>query len=87
MAGPIYGLRELREEREYMSENKKSQYKTLKARSCYGHLGGTLGERLFEQLLLLGWFERDDSKTTVYVITPLGKKNLTELGVNIYEMR
>ena len=70
-----------------MSENRKIQHNKLKARSCYGHLGGTLGERLFEQLLLLGWFERDDSKTTVYIITPLGEKNLTELGVNVYEKK
>jgi len=70
-----------------MPENKTTQHKKLKARSCYGHLGGTLGERLFEQLLSLGWFEREDSKTTVYMITPLGEKNLEKLGVNIYDKR
>ena len=61
--------------------------KTLKARSCYGHLGGTLGDRLFEQLLALGWFERDENKATVYNITDKGKAELTALGVNIYENR
>jgi predicted transcriptional regulator len=59
--------------------------KSLKGRSCYGHLGGTLGNRLFERLLELGWFEQEENKTTVYKVTPIGEKKLTELGVNIYE--
>jgi hypothetical protein len=61
--------------------------KQLKARSCYGHLGGTLGERLFTRLLELKWFEREEGKTTVYKVTPLGEEKLSELGVNIYEKR
>jgi predicted transcriptional regulator len=61
--------------------------KQLKGRSCYGHLGGTLGERLFTRLLELGWFEREEGKATVYKITPLGEERLTGLGVDIYEKR
>ncbi|MHC6201948.1 hypothetical protein ACYULU_01990 [Breznakiellaceae bacterium SP9] len=61
--------------------------KQLKARSCYGHLGGTLGERLFTRLLELGWLEPDEGKSTVYKLTPLGEKQFSELGVNIYEKR
>jgi hypothetical protein len=61
--------------------------KPLKARSCYGHLGGTLGERLFTRLLELKWFEREEGKTTVYKVTPLGEEKLPELGVDIYEKR
>jgi len=61
--------------------------KQLKARSCYGHLGGTLGERLFVRLLELGWFEKDEEKTTVYKVTALGEEKLSELGVDIYEKR
>jgi hypothetical protein len=61
--------------------------KQLKARSCYGHLGGTLGERLFTRLLELKWFEPEEGKTTVYKVTPLGAEKLSELGVNIYEKR
>jgi len=40
--------------------NGNKSCKQLKGRSCYGHLGGTLGERLFVRLLELGWFERDE---------------------------
>lgn len=59
----------------------------LKARSCYGHLGGTLGGRLFERLLELGWIEREGDKTTVYSLTECGKQAFLELGVDIYERR
>lgn len=65
----------------------KQPRRQLKGRSCYGHLGGTLGERLFLRLLELGWFERDADKTTVYQVTALGAEKLTELGVDIYEKR
>lgn len=61
--------------------------KQLKGRACYGHLGGTLGERLFVRLLELGWFEPDNGKTTVYNVTPKGEEKLAELGVDIYEKR
>lgn len=69
-----------------MAEHKKV-HKQLKGRACYGHLGGTLGSRLFERLLALGWFEQEQGKTTVYKVTPIGKEKLTELGIDIYEKR
>jgi predicted transcriptional regulator len=61
--------------------------KVLKARACYGHLGGTLGNRLFERMIELGWIERDGDKLTVYSLTEHGIKALLELGVDIYERR
>lgn len=67
-----------------MSENTS---KTLKGRSCYGHLGGTLGDRLFERLVELGWFERDGNKRTVYSLTERGREALLQLGVDINERR
>ena len=67
--------------------NKEKSPKQLKGRSCYGHLGGALGERLFVRLLELGWFELDDGKATVYNLTQLGEEKLAELGVDIYEKR
>nr|WP_319488903.1 hypothetical protein [uncultured Caproiciproducens sp.] len=59
----------------------------LKATSCYGHLGGTLGNRLFERLLELGWFERDKDKTTVFSLTELGKMEFSKLDIDIYKRR
>jgi predicted transcriptional regulator len=61
--------------------------KALKGKSCYGHLGGTLGNRLFERMLELGWFAREDGKQTVYAVTDQGEKALGKLGVDIYEKR
>ena len=58
--------------------------KVLSARSCYSHLGGTLGNRLFARLIELGWFEADAYKSTVYKITPKGIEELDKLGVDIY---
>jgi hypothetical protein len=54
----------------------------LKAKSCYGHLGGTLGNRLFERLVELNWFEREENTSTVYRLTDTGKEEFTRLGVD-----
>jgi hypothetical protein len=70
---------------EKMAVAKANVQKQLKGRSCYGHLGGTLGERLFTRLLELGWFEPDKGKTTIYKVTPLGETKLSELSVDIYK--
>lgn len=56
--------------------------KILKAKSCYGHLGGTLGNRLFERLLELNWFEREEDAATVYRLTETGKREFARLGVD-----
>lgn len=57
----------------------------LKAKPCYEHLGGTLGNRLFERLLELGWFRRDDENPRYYSLTELGVEGFKDLGVNPYE--
>lgn len=67
-----------------MAEN---GHKVLKARSCYGHLGGTLGNRLFERLLELGWLEPEDGRETVYHLTEPGAQAMLHLGVDIYERK
>ncbi|MHC1771790.1 MAG: hypothetical protein AB9907_08655 [Flexilinea sp.] len=54
----------------------------LTAKTCFGHLGGTLGNRLFERLLELEWFEREDDKATVYRLTETGKQEFARLGVD-----
>lgn len=57
--------------------------KKLKARKCYGHLGGRLGELLFERLVELGWFQPEEGKATVYEITEKGRQELGRLGVKL----
>jgi hypothetical protein len=55
----------------------------LDGKRCYGHLGGTLGVRLFERLIELGWFTQKEGTTTVYEVTDLGKVELGRLGVDV----
>ena len=66
---------------------KDGKSKMLTAKTCFGHLGGTLGERLFVGLIELGWFARDGEKRTVYTITDLGVLELQKLGIDIYDGR
>jgi hypothetical protein len=60
----------------------QDSHKILKAKSCYGHLGGSLGNRLFERMLVLNWFEREEDTSTVYRLTETGKEEFTRLGVD-----
>ncbi|MBA1334975.1 MAG: hypothetical protein HPY66_0597 [Firmicutes bacterium] len=62
---------------------KGSGVRKTTARSCYGHLGGKLGNRLFERLIELGWFELEEGKSTVYKVTEKGYEELAKLGVNL----
>ncbi len=57
----------------------------LKAKSCYEHLGGTLGGRFFNRLIELGWFEQDKEHPREYFITQLGLEELIRLGVDPFE--
>ncbi|MDF2869711.1 MAG: YdfF [Anaerocolumna sp.] len=57
----------------------------LKAKCCYEHLGGTLGNRLFHQLVELGWFEQNVNTPKEYEITELGMQELIKLGVDPFE--
>lgn len=64
-----------------------NELKVLSAKVCYGHLGGTLGNRLFDRLVELKWFEQDKENDRLYKITEKGKNELEKFGVDIYERR
>jgi|WetSurMetagenome_2_1015567.scaffolds.fasta_scaffold107840_2 hypothetical protein len=53
------------------------------AKSCYGHLGGKVGDLLFERLVDLKWFRLQVGTSTVYEITEKGVEELTKLGVDL----
>lgn len=55
----------------------------LKARKCFGHMGGKVADRIFERLIELEWFQLEEGKSTVYVLTEKGYKELINLGVNL----
>jgi hypothetical protein len=59
----------------------------LTAKCCFGHLGGTLGNRLFERLLELGWFEPREDNPKHYSLTRQGVEELIKFGVDPYPKR
>lgn len=59
----------------------------LKVKCCYGHLGGKLGDRLFDRMLELGWFRRDGGEAKVFSLTESGTREFIKLGVDPYERR
>lgn len=62
---------------------KTSGAQKLKGRTCYGHLGGKLGERLFIRFVELEWLQQEEGKSTVYEITEKGYEALKQLGVKL----
>jgi predicted transcriptional regulator len=62
---------------------RQKDLKSLKAKKCYGHLGGKLGERIFDRFLELQWFAREEEESTVYEVTEKGLQGLKKLGVNL----
>lgn len=55
----------------------------LKARKCFGHMGGKIADRIFERMIALDWFQLEEGKSTVYVLTEKGYRELQNLGVNL----
>jgi hypothetical protein len=58
---------------------------SLQVKCCYGHLGGTLGNRLFDSMVGKGWFQQDASDAKSYLFTELGLKEFEKFGVNPYK--
>jgi hypothetical protein len=59
----------------------------LIAKCCFGHLGGTLGNRLFERMLALGWIEPREDNPKHYTLTQYGVEELIKFGVDPYPKR
>lgn len=64
-----------------------AEKKVLAAKCCFEHLGGTLGNRLFERMLALGWFEPTEDNPRHFVLTPHGIEEMIKLGVDPYGRR
>jgi hypothetical protein len=71
--------------------NKESQ-KSLVAKSCFGHLGGKLGNQLFKRMIELKWFKPKSGKTNKYgireryEITEKGCRELAKLGIKLSDL-
>ncbi len=61
--------------------------KLLTAKCCFGHLGGTLGNRLFERMVALGWLEPREDDPKHFNLTKLGVAEMIKLGVDPYHRR
>jgi hypothetical protein len=59
----------------------------LTAKCCFGHLGGTLGNRLFDRMAELGWLEPTEENPKHYALTELGINEFLKLGVDPYSRR
>ena len=64
-----------------------NEKKPLTAKCCFGHLGGTLGNRLFERLCELGWFEPETENPKHFALTERGIEEMIRLGVDPYPRR
>ena len=68
--------------------NKKSQ-ESIAAKSCFGHLGGELGNLFFKRMIELKWFKPKSGKTNAYgireryAITEKGNQELAKLGIDL----
>jgi DNA-binding transcriptional ArsR family regulator len=51
------------------------------ARSCYDHLAGSLGVRLHDRLLAMGWVS-DTGKSGVYALSEAGRRGLSGIGID-----
>ncbi|MBE6823683.1 MAG: hypothetical protein E7518_11405 [Ruminococcaceae bacterium] len=59
--------------------------KVKKVKCCYGHLGGKLGDLLFDRMLELGWIQKDPEEARKFALTDLGIREFLKLGVNPYD--
>lgn len=57
--------------------------KTKPAKTCYSHLGGTLGNLLLEQFIAKEWIAKYSKADKHYYITPKGEKEFTKLGIDL----
>ena len=64
-----------------------NEKKLLTAKCCFGHLGGTLGNRLFERMLSLGWLEPTEDNPKHFTLTEKGIEEFIKFGVDPYQRR
>ena len=63
------------------------QTKIKPAKKCYEHLGGKLGELLFENFADKNWIARKNPSDKHFYITELGEKEFTKLGLDLSKIK
>ena len=57
------------------------------AKKCYEHLGGKLGELLFENFVDKKWIAKKEPLDKHFYITELGEKEFSKLGIDLTKIK
>lgn len=57
------------------------------AKLCYEHIGGKLGELLFQSFIAKGWLIKDELGKKDFYITEKGAKGFSELGLDLSQLK
>lgn len=58
-----------------------------KAKTCYEHIGGKLGNLLMEQFILKGWLAKHNEIDKDYYITEIGENEFTKFGIDLSKIK
>lgn len=61
--------------------------KSKPAKTCYSHIGGTLGSLLLEQFVEKEWIAKHNKADKHYYITPKGEKEFARLGIDLSSIK
>ncbi|MEN9659293.1 MAG: hypothetical protein RL571_2758 [Pseudomonadota bacterium] len=56
------------------------------ARTCYGHMAGTVAVQLHDRLFAMGWLQADSGGASQYVLSGQGQQALSKLGLDLPEL-
>lgn len=57
--------------------------KIIPVKTCYGHIGGRLGNLLMEQFIENGWIQPVPGNERLYFVTSKGKSAFTQMGIDL----
>ena len=65
----------------------KNNKERKQAKMCYEHIGGKLGQLLFELFVNNGWLEKVSAEDKNFYITKKGEAELTKLGIDLSQIK
>lgn len=65
----------------------KTQNTIKPAKKCYSHIGGKLGELLFETFADKKWIAKNEASDKHFYITKLGEKEFAKLGIDLSKIK
>lgn len=61
--------------------------KVKPAKTCFGHIGGKLGQLLMESFIEKGWIAKKDPGDKHFFITDEGQKAFGKLGLDLSQIK